>query len=100
MRARWSRLMTGSVSFSAVFLALATVALPARAEVIHVSVAGDDAYSCAQAHDPATPRRTITAGILCVGGGIAGAGAGHTVVVEPGVYEEAIWIIPGGASWS
>ena len=80
------------------------VAVPAGATTWYVNVTGSDANSCAQAQGVATPKRTINAALVCVGGG-AGAGANDVVEVAAGTYTEVLdnnvsTVWPSGTSWA
>ncbi len=58
-----------------------------------VAPAGDDARTCDEAMEAATPKRTLASSIRCLG-------SGETLVVEDGTYEESIDdVIPSGSSW-
>jgi parallel beta-helix repeat protein len=72
----------------------------ASATTWYVAETGNDSHTCLQARQPSTPKRTIPAGLACVGTA-PGAGAGDTVEVGPGTYAEAIInLLPSGTSWS
>jgi hypothetical protein len=83
------------------FLLVITVALTvptgANAATWYVSNAGNDSYTCTQAQNPSTPKRTINAALACVGFD-AGAGAGNTVQVANGTYDEHIYPWPSGTA--
>jgi parallel beta-helix repeat protein len=67
----------------------------------YVSVSGNDGNSCAQAQNPSTPKRTIKAGLACVGAGQTSVGAGLTVQVADGTYDEQLMdVIPSGQDWA
>ncbi len=55
-----------------------------------VSSTGSDSNSCAQAQSAATPKRTITAGLACIGSAGSEAGAGNTLTVAAGSYSESL----------
>jgi hypothetical protein len=70
-------------------------ATPAVTDVsFHVSPSGDDARSCAEAGDEATPKRTLNDAVQCLS-------PGATLVVHAGTYVEALDdVISAGTSWS
>jgi hypothetical protein len=82
--------------FLLVIIAL-TVPTGANAATWYVSNAGTDSYTCTQAQSPSTPKRTINAALACVGFD-AGAGAGQTVQVANGTYDEHIYPWPSGTA--
>jgi Right handed beta helix region len=62
--------------------------------------AGSDSNSCTAAQSPASPKASISAALGCIGTA-TGAGAGHTVEVDDGVYVESLDNnVPGGTSWA
>lgn len=63
----------------------------AAGNTYYVAVTGSDTYSCAQAANSATPRRTIANGLKCLG-------STDTLSIGPGLYTEAIGpdTIPSG----
>jgi hypothetical protein len=70
------------------------------AATYYVATTGDnDANSCTMAQSSSTPKRTINAGLECVGFGAEG-GADHIVEVAAGTYDESIQSIPQGKSWT
>lgn len=72
----------------------------ANATTYYVGRSGNNANSCIKAQNRATPKLSIRAALNCVGIG-ANVGAGHTVIVQAGTYdEELMGIIPGGTSWA
>lgn len=76
----------------------------AEATTWWVSATGGSTGNCSTAQgasDPGTYIRTITAGLACVGSGGGTAGAGHTVMVKNGTYNEQMANkLPGGTSAS
>jgi hypothetical protein len=67
----------------------------------YVAKTGSDSYSCNQAQNPGTPKLTITAALTCTGSAGSQAGAGYTVQVANGIYNETLVDkIPSGSSWS
>src|SRR2546425_7729540 len=81
--------------------AIGFVMIPAlgHSATYYASTTGSDNYTCTQAQNSSTPKRTINAALNCLGTA-AGAGAGHTVQVAPGTYSETIYYnLPGGTSW-
>jgi len=67
----------------------------------YVAKNGSDGNSCSQAKSPNTPKLTITAALACVGSAGTQAGAGYTVQVASGTYNERlINVIPSGTSWN
>lgn len=70
-----------------------------QAATYYVAKTGSDSNSCTQARNSATPKLTITSALSCIG--VAdGAGAGYTVEVAAGTYNETFDNnIPGGTSW-
>ncbi len=81
--------------------AVASASFTNTGTTYYVATTGSDAYSCAQAKNPATPKRTITAALACVGPAGTDAGAGYTVQVASGTYDERLVDkIPSGTSWS
>ena len=85
-----------------VLTATCFVLIPAlgHSATYYASTTGSDNNTCTQAQNSSTPKRTINAALNCLGTA-AGAGAGHTVQVAPGTYNETIYYnLPGGTSWS
>ncbi|TMA51589.1 MAG: right-handed parallel beta-helix repeat-containing protein, partial [Deltaproteobacteria bacterium] len=85
-----------------VLTATCFVLIPAlgHSATYYASTTGSDNNTCTQAQNSSTPKRTINATLNCLGTA-AGAGAGHTVQVAPGTYNETIYYnLPGGTSWS
>jgi Chitobiase/beta-hexosaminidase C-terminal domain/Right handed beta helix region/Family of unknown function (DUF6298)/Putative collagen-binding domain of a collagenase len=69
------------------------------AKTYYVATTGNDANSCVQAQNSSTPKKTIGAALACVGSAGTEAGAGYTVQVASGTYNEAlIDKIPSGSS--
>jgi hypothetical protein len=69
------------------------------AATYYVATTGSDSHSCAQAQSQASPKRTINAALACVGPAGSPNGAGHTVEVADGVYNEQVDDkIPSGTS--
>jgi hypothetical protein len=81
-------------------LASASFAVSSSSIIYYVSKNGSDSNSCAQARTSNAPKLTISAALACIGT-TAGAGAGYTVEVGAGIYNERlIGNIPGGSSWT
>jgi parallel beta-helix repeat protein len=63
-----------------------------------VSKSGNDSNSCSLAQSSATAKRTIKAGLACIGSAGSEAGAGHTLQVAAGTYTESLVdVIPSGS---
>src|SRR5262245_41610985 len=63
-------------------------------DAYHVSLDGNDAVSCEDAKNAATPKRTIGDALTCVT-------AGETLLVRGGRYDEVLRNnVPSGTSWS
>ena len=62
----------------------------------YVSPSGNDAFSCAQAQQISSPKRTIRGGLTCLSGG------GDALFLRAGTYNEGIDgnNIPSGTNWS
>ena len=88
--------------FSGIFFILTCVVAPAFATTYWVSASAGSTGDCNSARgdtDPGVYLRTITDGLACVGPAGSDFGAGHSVVVKDGVYEESLLDkIPSGAS--
>src|SRR5262245_61638725 len=68
-------------------------AASAQAATYYVSLSGSDGRSCSQAQSASTPMRTISSGANCLG-------AGDTLYVRSGTYNESLVNIPvAGSSW-
>src|SRR5262245_17709911 len=70
------------------------VLIPANAQAAtyYVAKTGDDNNSCATAGSQSSPRQPINRGLACLG-------AGDTLIVRPGTYEEVLPdVIPSGLS--
>jgi Right handed beta helix region len=66
-----------------------------------VATSGSDSYTCTQAQNSSTPKRTILAALACVGTAGTEAGAGNVVQVAPGSYSESLVDkIPSGSGSS
>ena len=74
-----------SASLLGVLLLLSVALLPALAATFHVSPHGSDATPCGQG-----PRRTITAGAACLGGG-------DTLIIASGTYDELVQVVLQGS---
>jgi hypothetical protein len=73
----------------------------AKSKTYYVAKTGSDNNSCLQAQNLSTPKLTITAALACVGSAGTESGAGYTIQVANGIYNEAlIDKIPSGSSWS
>lgn len=78
----------------------ASIQASAEASTYYVATTGNDAHTCVQAQNAATPKLTVAAGLACIGTA-RGAGAGHIVEVAAGSYNEyLIQNLPTGSSWS
>ena len=78
---------------------LFTLSSSASAATYYVATTGSDSNSCTTANNSSTPKRTITAALACVGTAGTDAGAGVTVQVANGVYNEQFNNqIPSGSS--
>ena len=74
-------------------------ASPAFAATWYVATTGSDAVNCTQAQNISTPKLTIAAAIACVGSVGTDDGAGDTVQVAAGTYNESLVdTIPSGTS--
>jgi parallel beta-helix repeat protein len=72
----------------------------ASAATYYVAKTGSNSNSCSQAQDPTTPKLTIHGALACIGAGES-VGAGHTVIVKAGTYnEEFSYDLPGGTDWA
>ena len=62
--------------------------------IYYVATDGDDARSCSQAQDIATPKRTLHSGAACLA-------PGDTLYIRAGTYDEEFFYdgIPSGTSW-
>ena len=73
----------------------------ATAATYYVAKTGSNSHNCSQAQSPSTPKLTINSALSCFTLRQPGVGAGHTVIVRPGTYNEQLQdVIPGGSSWS
>jgi hypothetical protein len=70
----------------------------ASAATFYVGKNGNDSNTCDQAQSAVTPKLTINGAFACTGLGDL-AGAGHTVELKAGSYDESLYTLPGGASW-
>jgi len=88
--------------FSGIFFILTCVVAPAFATTYWVSASAGSTGDCNSARgdtDPGVYLRTITDGLACVGPAGSDFGAGHSVVVKDGVYDESLQDnIPSGTS--
>jgi len=73
-----------------VFFGLFSFVRTSLAATYYVATTGSDANTCAEAQTSATPKRTISAALACVGAAGTEAGAGNTVQVASGVYDEQL----------
>ena len=92
-------------TISSCIIALALILLPpvqnaASAATYYVAKTGNNAYTCAQALNTATPKLTITGAT----GGIACMAAGDVLYIRTGTYNEHIdssaQTLPTGTSWA
>ena len=68
-----------------ILLLASLLALPSAGEaaIWYVATTGSDNNTCTQAQNPATPKKTIRAGMACAGTWASpGSGAGDTVIVS------------------
>ncbi len=88
-----------------IFVALQENSVAQTSENVYfVAKTGSDANSCDSAQSEATPKLTIASAIACIGSA-EGAGAGKTILVKAGIYNEgsdahSATSLPGGTSWS
>ena len=79
-----------------VILVLMGSAFAANAATYYVSQTGNDTNSNSQAQNSNTPKKTIAAGVACLG-------AGDTLFIRGGTYAEGVnsnsQTIPTGTSW-
>ncbi len=78
---------------------------PAGATTWHVAKTGSDSNTCAQAQSASTPKLTINNALANCSGRTSTGGAGHTIIVHAGTYDEDFqWdfgrTLPGGTSWA
>jgi parallel beta-helix repeat protein len=90
-----------SASFTVTVTAAPPPPPPTSGNAYYVANNGSDSYSCTQARSASTPKRTIGAGLACVGSAGTEAGAGYTVQVAAGTYTDSIVDkIPSGSGSS
>jgi hypothetical protein len=77
----------------AALVAATALAVNTAGTTFYVAPGGNDAVSCTQAQNTATPKRTIANAAACLS-------PGSTLYVRAGTYPESLFnVIPSGASW-